>query len=321
MLTYRGDKFIKGKKFIIGESTYRFQKRDNSDNLIFESIGGKKLKLTEAEFNSKSNKSEDDMIKTLKAYFEDNNEVARQEAYDIISKYAISDEYPNLQAYIKELLGKNLGNGNSNNYKIGSLEHTIQNVANEFGVDFNNKVPFENFYAPDSDGESEDETWYSSDYDYADFYDKILHDLGYGENPVLNDLKAEVHEVSDGKYTMTLFNNGEEYTLDIKASEGIDSVKDNVNSIIEILSKNGIKESLSFEEESDKIIDFDEAVRGYIEFELGMDDMDPDTAKYLNSLNDEDIKKIARKVLNQVDSELNEIINEYLYSYKSEKMD
>jgi hypothetical protein len=120
---------------------------------------------------------------------------------------------------------------------------------------------------------------------------------------------------------MTLFNNGEEYTLDIKASEGMDSVKDNVNSIIEILSKNGIKESLSFEEESDKIIDFDEAVRGYIEFELGMDDMDPDTAKYLNSLNDEDIKKIARKVLNQVDSELNEIINEYLYSYKSEKMD
>lgn len=321
MLTYRGDKFIKGKKFIIGESTYRFQKRDNSDNLIFESIGGKKLKLTEAEFNSKTNKSEDDMINTLKAYFEDNNEVARQEAYDIISKYAISDEYPNLQAYIKELLGKNLGSGNSNNYKIGSLEHTIQNVANEYGINFDNDTPFENFYAPDSDGEGEDETWYSSDYDWASFYDKILHDLGYGENPILNDLRAEVHELSDGKYEMHLMLGNKLYTVDLRAWDKVEDVKDNVENIVNILSKNGIKESLSFEEESDKIIDFDEAVRGYIEFELGMDDMDPDTAKYLNSLNDEDIKKIARKVLNQVDSELNEIINEYLYSYKSEKMD
>ena len=51
MLTYRGDKFIKGKKFTINESIYRFQKRDNKDNLIFEGIDGEKLKITEEEFD------------------------------------------------------------------------------------------------------------------------------------------------------------------------------------------------------------------------------------------------------------------------------
>ncbi|MBO7615045.1 MAG: hypothetical protein J6T15_05055 [Bacilli bacterium] len=56
MLLYKGDKFIKGKKFTINESVYRFQKRDNNDNLIFEGINGSKLKLTEEEFNNKSRK-------------------------------------------------------------------------------------------------------------------------------------------------------------------------------------------------------------------------------------------------------------------------
>ena len=51
MLTYRGDKFIKGKKFTINESVYRFQKRDNKDNLIFEGANGNKITLTEEEFD------------------------------------------------------------------------------------------------------------------------------------------------------------------------------------------------------------------------------------------------------------------------------
>ena len=37
MLTYRGDKFVKGKKFKINETDYRFSKRDDN-NLIFEAI-------------------------------------------------------------------------------------------------------------------------------------------------------------------------------------------------------------------------------------------------------------------------------------------
>lgn len=51
MLTYRGDKFVKGKKFKINEKEYRFSKR-NDDKLIFEAISdGSKYSITEEEFN------------------------------------------------------------------------------------------------------------------------------------------------------------------------------------------------------------------------------------------------------------------------------
>lgn len=51
MLTYRGDKFVKGKKFKINEIMYSFSKRENN-KLIFESVSDKsKLTITEDEFN------------------------------------------------------------------------------------------------------------------------------------------------------------------------------------------------------------------------------------------------------------------------------
>ena len=169
MLTYRGDKFVKGKKFKINESTYRFQKRDDEDNLIFESLDGKELRLTEEEFNS----------------------------------------------------GK----------KILDPTKYIESVADEMGVDLNSKTPFEYFYAMGSDAYVPD---VSSD--YAVFYDRVLHDMGYGENPVLNDCRAEVEEVSDGKNELKLNYNGKEMILDVKAWDNLDSVKDNVESIIELLT-------------------------------------------------------------------------------------
>ena len=56
MLTYRGDIFVKGKKFKINESLYRFQKRDNKDRLVFESIDtNETIRLTDSEFKE-SNK-------------------------------------------------------------------------------------------------------------------------------------------------------------------------------------------------------------------------------------------------------------------------
>lgn len=170
MLTYRGDKFVKGKKFKINESEYRFQKRDDNDNLIFESIDGSKLKLTEEEFNNKEHQILDP------------------------TKY-------------------------------------IENVAKECGVDFDNDTPFEYFYAPDSE-----DFVPSVSQDYADFYDRILHDMGYGENPVLNDCRAEVEEISDGKNEMKLNYNGKEIVLDVQGWDKLDNVKDNVEAIVELLS-------------------------------------------------------------------------------------
>ena len=52
MLTYRGDRFVKGKKFKIDENDYRFSKRDG-DKLIFESTSNKTLTITEDEFLEK----------------------------------------------------------------------------------------------------------------------------------------------------------------------------------------------------------------------------------------------------------------------------
>ena len=51
MLYYRGDKFVKGKKFTINESVYKFIKKTKNDELVFESIGDNStLKILESEF-------------------------------------------------------------------------------------------------------------------------------------------------------------------------------------------------------------------------------------------------------------------------------
>ena len=54
MLTYRGDKFVKGKKFKIKESIYRFSKYDNDDYLIFEAEDKKSLRISKEEYEEMS---------------------------------------------------------------------------------------------------------------------------------------------------------------------------------------------------------------------------------------------------------------------------
>ena len=54
MLTYRGDKFVKGKKFKINESEYYFNRRDD-DKLVFNTIDSKPFIITEEEFNKAEN--------------------------------------------------------------------------------------------------------------------------------------------------------------------------------------------------------------------------------------------------------------------------
>lgn len=57
MLTYRGDKFVRGKKFKINECEYRFSRR-NENKLIFEAIkDGSKYVITEEEYNELNNDS------------------------------------------------------------------------------------------------------------------------------------------------------------------------------------------------------------------------------------------------------------------------
>lgn len=223
MLTYRGDRFVKDKKFKINESVYKFQKRDNKDRLVFEGLDKQVLKLTEAEFNRLSDNAEDkEAVSIVKSYLEEGNQNYKDTANYIINMYSDNDSFPELNKYLKESAEK-----------TESIEKAINEVADDFSVSFSNKVPFEYFYAPDSD--DEDGSWYSEEYDWAAFYNEILNKLGYN-NPVLGDFKAEVSEVSDGKYTMTLFVNGEENYIDLRAWDELEDVKDNVEYIISLLN-------------------------------------------------------------------------------------
>lgn len=51
MLYYRGDRFVKGKKFNINEGTYKFVKKTKDNEIVFESINDKStLKMLESDF-------------------------------------------------------------------------------------------------------------------------------------------------------------------------------------------------------------------------------------------------------------------------------
>ena len=52
MLTYRGDKFVRGKKFKVNESIYTFSKYDADNNLIFEAEDKEPLKMSKDEFEN-----------------------------------------------------------------------------------------------------------------------------------------------------------------------------------------------------------------------------------------------------------------------------
>ena len=55
MLCYRGDTFVKGKKFIINESVYKFTKKSKDNKLIFEDEKTKKsLRISKEEFDEMS---------------------------------------------------------------------------------------------------------------------------------------------------------------------------------------------------------------------------------------------------------------------------
>ena len=55
MLCYRGDNFVKGKKFTINESVYKFTKKSKDNKLIFEDEKTKKsLRISKEEFDEMS---------------------------------------------------------------------------------------------------------------------------------------------------------------------------------------------------------------------------------------------------------------------------
>lgn len=89
----------------------------------------------------------------------------------------------------------------------------ILELADEYGVDFSRKMPFDDFG-------SDEETDYMQS--FSDFYKKILG----------NDLCIQTVEQSDGKYQMEI---NDELVIDIKAWDNLKNVIDNVEIINEKL--------------------------------------------------------------------------------------
>ena len=109
MLTYRGDKFVKGKKFIIDEQEYRFVKRDD-EKLLFESATGN-LKLTEAEYETKLNeainKENAEINEIIGKVLRSKGEARKYE--DMLKQHGITIDYsPSQGVYLRGSNGKTL---------------------------------------------------------------------------------------------------------------------------------------------------------------------------------------------------------------------
>lgn len=112
MLYYRGDKFVKGKKFTINESVYKFVKKSRDNKLIFESIEDKSLlKITESEYNSilqeKINKDNAEINELIGKALRSKSEARKIE--DRLAQYGITVDYDKGQGvYLKGPNGKTL---------------------------------------------------------------------------------------------------------------------------------------------------------------------------------------------------------------------
>ena len=107
MLLYRGDKFVKGKKFRINENDYIFIKRNKEDKLCFESIcDGKYLVIDEEKYNkleekvNQENKEINELIgKALRS------KATAREIEDKLKSYGITVDYDKGQGV--SLIGPN----------------------------------------------------------------------------------------------------------------------------------------------------------------------------------------------------------------------
>lgn len=96
MLCYRGDKFVKGKKFTINETEYKFLKKSKDDKLVFEStVDNSILQLTEAEYNTKLeekiNQDNLAMNQLIAKILRSKSEARKHE--DELAKYGIKVDY------------------------------------------------------------------------------------------------------------------------------------------------------------------------------------------------------------------------------------
>lgn len=97
----------------------------------------------------------------------------------------------------------------------------ILRVSEDYDIDFNNKIPFEDF-------DNDDVAGYGTMYSFSNYYKDILEKFDISVENIYTE------DRSDGKYKITINDN---HVFDTTAWESINGVIDNVESMLEVLKE------------------------------------------------------------------------------------
>lgn len=91
MISYRGDKYVVGKKFIIENENYTFKRR-SKNGLVFETSDNKIKVFTENELTEKENKKvimEKVKQEVSELSIKEGRVLSKKELQDIVNKYQV----------------------------------------------------------------------------------------------------------------------------------------------------------------------------------------------------------------------------------------
>lgn len=91
MISYRGDKYVVGKKFIIENENYTFKRR-SKNGLVFETSDNKIKVFTENELTDKENKRvimEKVKQEVSELSIKEGRVLSKKELQDIVNKYQV----------------------------------------------------------------------------------------------------------------------------------------------------------------------------------------------------------------------------------------
>lgn len=91
MISYRGDKYVTGKKFLIENEAYTFKRR-SKNGLVFETSDNKIKVFTEDELTNKENKKvfmEKVKQEVSELSIKEGRVLSKKELQDIVNKYQV----------------------------------------------------------------------------------------------------------------------------------------------------------------------------------------------------------------------------------------
>lgn len=94
MISYRGDKYVVGKKFIIENENYTFKRR-SKNGLVFETSDNKIKVFTENELTNKENKKvimEKVKQEVSELSIKEGRVLSKKELQDIVNKYQVQNK-------------------------------------------------------------------------------------------------------------------------------------------------------------------------------------------------------------------------------------